>query len=151
VIVAIGVAVFLAVTGLTAVPVIGILAAIAIPNFLVMQMRAKRSEAPANLDAIRVAERAYHAEWDEHVPVPPTPDLVPGRTPTAFEGGGLSAFQDLGWVATSPVYCRYNVITHGVHDFLATAECDIDGDGVYAVYEATPDSKATLVTSNNVY
>ena len=38
------------------VAIIGILAAIAIPSFLAMQLRAKRSELPTNLDAIRTAE-----------------------------------------------------------------------------------------------
>jgi prepilin-type N-terminal cleavage/methylation domain-containing protein len=46
------------------VAIIGILAAIAIPNFLAMQLRAKRAELPSNLDGIRTAEKAYQAEWD---------------------------------------------------------------------------------------
>jgi hypothetical protein len=58
----------------------GVLSAIAIPNYLAMQLRAKRSEAPTNLDAIRTAEKAYHAEWDAFTSVGPCPLYVPGRT-----------------------------------------------------------------------
>jgi type IV pilus assembly protein PilA len=43
-------------------PVIGILAAIAIPNFLMYQTRAKQSEAKTNLHAIYSAQKAYQAE-----------------------------------------------------------------------------------------
>ena len=44
------------------VAVIGILAAIAIPNFLKFQARARQSEAKANLKGIYVANRAHYAE-----------------------------------------------------------------------------------------
>ena len=46
------------------VAIIGILAAIAIPSFVQMQLKARRAELPANLDGLRTAEVAYHAEWD---------------------------------------------------------------------------------------
>ncbi len=44
------------------VALIGILAAIAIPNFLTYQARAKQSEAKTNLAAVHTAEVAYFAE-----------------------------------------------------------------------------------------
>ena len=43
------------------VAIIGILAAIAVPSFLRYQLRAKRSEAYANLEAIAKAETSYYA------------------------------------------------------------------------------------------
>jgi len=46
------------------VAIIGILAAIAIPNFLNYQCKAKQSEAKANLGNIRTNEEAYFAEYD---------------------------------------------------------------------------------------
>jgi type IV pilus assembly protein PilA len=46
------------------VAIIGILAAIAIPNFIKFQARSKQSEVKANLKAIFVAERAYMQERD---------------------------------------------------------------------------------------
>jgi type IV pilus assembly protein PilA len=46
------------------VAIIGILAAIAIPNFLKFQARSKQSEAKANLKGVFTAAKAYYAEYD---------------------------------------------------------------------------------------
>jgi type IV pilus assembly protein PilA len=48
--------------GLSLCCVVGILAAIAVPNFIKFQARAKQAEAKANLRAAYTAERAYFAE-----------------------------------------------------------------------------------------
>lgn len=47
------------------VAIIGILAAIAIPNFIKFQARSKQSEAKANLKAMFTAEKAYFQEKDK--------------------------------------------------------------------------------------
>ena len=49
------------------VAIIGILAAIAIPNFLNFRLKAKTSEAKSNLGAIRGTQVAYVAEWNFYV------------------------------------------------------------------------------------
>ena len=49
------------------VAIIGILAAIAIPNFLQFRLKAKTSEAKSNLGAIRSTEVAYFAEWTLYI------------------------------------------------------------------------------------
>jgi len=46
------------------VAIIGILAAIAIPNFMNYQCKAKQSEVKSNLGNIRTAQEAYFAEYD---------------------------------------------------------------------------------------
>ena len=51
------------------VAIIGILASIAIPNFVDMQYRAKRSELPMNVDGIKTAQLAYEASNDAFVQV----------------------------------------------------------------------------------
>ena len=48
------------------VAIIGILAAIAIPNFIKFQARSKQSEAKANLKAAFTAEKAYIQEKDAY-------------------------------------------------------------------------------------
>ena len=50
----------------TAIPVIGILAAIAIPNFIKFQARSKQSECKANLKSAFIAEKSYFAEHDAY-------------------------------------------------------------------------------------
>ena len=49
------------------VAIIGILAAIAIPNFIKFQCRSKQSEAKGNLKALYVAEESYRAEQDKYL------------------------------------------------------------------------------------
>ena len=49
------------------VAIIGILAAIAIPNFLRFQLKSKSSEGKVNLAAIRTAEESYLAEFGVYV------------------------------------------------------------------------------------
>ena len=51
------------------VAIIGILAAIAIPNFIKFQARSKQSEAKANLKAAFTAEKAYIREKDVYSPL----------------------------------------------------------------------------------
>jgi len=100
------------------------------------------------LDAIRMAERAYHAMWDTYTACAPTPPDIPGSTPVPFEGGGLEAFQDLGWLPNGPVRCRYSVadiVTGPPDGFTARAECDIDGDGTVERYWATRDERPAEV------
>jgi type IV pilus assembly protein PilA len=48
------------------VAIIGILAAIAIPNFIRFQARSKQSEAKANLKSLFTAERSYYQEKDAY-------------------------------------------------------------------------------------
>lgn len=52
------------VLGLVYVPVVGILAAIAIPNFIRYQARAKQSECKANLKSLWFAQQAHFSEHD---------------------------------------------------------------------------------------
>src|SRR3989454_12767138 len=47
------------------VAIIGILAAIAIPNFIKFQARSKQSEAKANLKAVFTAQKAFFQEKDK--------------------------------------------------------------------------------------
>jgi type IV pilus assembly protein PilA len=138
------------------VAIIGILASIAIPNFLAMQLRAKRSELPTNLDGIRTAELAYHAEWDGFTAAAATPAATPsGRPQTAFAAGGYASFDRLGWVADGKVRGAYSVIaaagTFTTDAFLAQALSDVDGDNAMATYQCNREDKPVMMSANNVY
>ncbi len=129
------------------VAIIGILAAIAIPNFLKFQLRAKSGEGKLNLSGIRTAQESYFAEtgtfmnwvsnpnaagtrfqqkqqWGVVCAVPPVPGVDPG-------------FCFVGWEPEGDVYFNYQVNTDGPagpnlipsNQFFAAAESDIDGDG----------------------
>ena len=138
----------------------GILAAIAIPNFVAMQLRAKRSELPTNVDAIRTAEKAYHAEWDVFTTVEACPPewISIGREAVVWDASWdcYSQFEHLGWMPDGMVRGRYQVTASNTgvsstDDFKITAEADLDGDGENSVYTADRSSKAWMDSYNNVY
>jgi type IV pilus assembly protein PilA len=87
------------------VAIIGILAAIAIPNFIQYQMRSRTSEAKTNLSAIKTANLAFQAEnrcyWSSTavvpVPIPSNGALV--AWPVLAATPGLKCFDNFG-VAT---------------------------------------------------
>jgi type IV pilus assembly protein PilA len=112
------------------VAIIGILAAIAIPNFLRFQLKAKTSEAKVNLAAIRTAEESYLAEFGSYVVTSATPGGAMGPTKVAFAGGGAAAFDTLGWVPEGQVFFSYGVQVDmtNVLAYTADALADIDGD-----------------------
>jgi type IV pilus assembly protein PilA len=72
------------------VAIIGILAAIAIPNFIQYQMRSRTSEAKTNLSAIKTANFAFQAEQRCFLSATPAPAAIPAN-------GSLVA-----WPGTTP-------------------------------------------------
>ena len=112
------------------VAIIGILAAIAIPNFLRFQLKAKSSEGKANLAAIRTAEESFFAEYGTYVSAAFAPAGVPSNTKKAFTSGGIADFGTLGWSPQGQVYFNYAIAMNGAGVlYNATAEADIDNDG----------------------
>ena len=110
-----------------------------------------------NVDAIRTAEKAYHAEWDSFTSTLSCPEGQPGEKPRPFYPGRCSkSWEMLGWYPDGDVRCTYRVEAKNARvaaddDFDIWAECDIDGDGRNAVYHANRASKARLVTGSDVY
>lgn len=139
------------------VAIIGILAAIAIPNFLAMQLRAKRSELPTNLDGVRTAEKAYVNEWDVYTTCAAKPAALPSKTQEDFGAtfGDGKDWDLLGWVADGKVRGQYKVdaITGNstAQNFSATALSDIDGDSKSAIFFADKDKKSTMSSGNSTY
>ena len=76
------------------VAIIGILAAIAVPNFIKFACRSKQSEARSNLTAIFVVEESYRSEWDIYLGGDPIPAT-------------------LGWESKGEERYKYSVTTGG--------------------------------------
>jgi type IV pilus assembly protein PilA len=95
------------------VAIIGILAAIAIPNFLRFQLRSKTGEAKTNLAAIRTAEEGYFAEFGSYVGAAVTPAGTIGSQKRPWAGAGIADFEDLGWAPEGNVYYDYGVSVSG--------------------------------------
>ena len=117
--------------------IIGLLPAIAVPNFISYQARSRRSEAYVNLAAIARIQTAYHAERGEFFEAGAWPDF------TAY--GGLStrkmewdadselAYAALGWRPEGQVFYAYDSITEDPSCdctvcFTASAYGDVDDD-----------------------
>ena len=109
------------------VAIIGILAAIAIPNFLTYQLKSRQAEAKTNLQAIKTSEVAFQAERGCYIGVAAEGVVAPaaGTKSVPFPwGGGLGPtppgalwcqaagvfagnFSDIGFKATGNVNFRY--------------------------------------------
>lgn len=134
------------------VAIIGILAAIAIPNFMAMQLKAKRSEAPGNVDGIKTAEMGYDAAYDTYVAVAAYPTGGPsGKAPVAWDEASSGDFTTIGWKPDGEVRGSYSVDLDGPNNFTVTGLIDVDGEGLQAQYTATSSINATMVSDNNVY
>ena len=114
---------------MVAVAIIGILAAIAIPNYQAFQRRARQSEAKGLLSGIFTAQKAFIAEWsggttDLHgigfypdgdlgyvagfivADSTGTPDCRATGTPLRYNGAALNPLRKDTGGGTSPAICR---------------------------------------------
>ena len=125
------------------VAIIGILAAIAIPNFLNFRMKAKTAEAKSNLGAIRSTEVAYFAENDAFIW---GIALYPGSAGSAKQNWINSAtpFSIIGFAPEGDVYYDYSVLAEdgvaATNDFSARARGDLDADTNYSYYTVNDSS-----------
>ncbi len=128
------------------VAIIGILAAIAIPNFIKFQLRAKAGEGKLNLAAIRTAQESYFAEIGTFQAWPLTPAVAPNSQKTAWTVCpnsppvvGDPGYCFIGWEPEGDVYYNYIVATGPAggppfNQFFAVGESDIDGDGTLNIW-----------------
>ena len=136
------------------VAIIGILAAIAIPNFLRFQLRARSSEGKTNIAAIRTAEESFQAEFGNYVSTtnaaPAANTVSPNKQPMPSNAG----FTNLGWAPEGEVYFSYQTTTVATvqNGYNVGAVADIDGDTtdqVWGYIKPAPDGTTHAATSNS--
>ena len=119
------------------VAIIGILAAIAIPNFLRFQLRARSSEGKTNLAAIRTAEEGYNAEFGTYLPAAVNPAAGSGSTKQVWNAAApapVPGFDTLGWAPEGQVYFQYEiagtlpVAGAPMAEYHAVASADLDNN-----------------------
>jgi type IV pilus assembly protein PilA len=76
------------------VAIIGILAAIAVPNFIKFQCRSKQSEAKGNLKALYVSQEAFRAENDTYTSIADVAADLTGSNASAR----AAATNLIGWI-----------------------------------------------------
>ncbi len=135
------------------VAIIGILAAIAIPNFLRYQLRAKASELKENVNAIFKAEEAFKNREQgtgqyttvnlDSIPAA-CAGTAPGSTKYVWANTDLANAQSIDWIVEGSTYGCYHVLAPAVAIHLTVyAESDIDADAVrncVYLFKATLDS-----------
>ncbi len=133
------------------VAIIGILAAIAVPNFVAMQYRAKRAEVPSNVDGIKTAELAYDAAFDAFV-VQTTyiPTVAPDKVQRAWPSSG-TGFATIGWAPDGNVRGQYQLASSSTTGFTVYGRCDVDNDDTNATFSATRDANSSMGTANDIY
>lgn len=138
------------------VAIIGLLAAIAIPNYLRFQLKSKSAEAKSNLAAIRTAEEAYFSEFGRYVSATAEPGAIPGTAMTAFSIAN-PGFRRLGFVPEGNVFFSYGVATNIAVDetgYSADAGADLDGNAQNQYWgfakEASDGSLTTAVVGCDV-
>ncbi len=138
------------------VAIIGILAAIAIPNFMKYQLRAKYSEIPTNIKSNYTAQKALMAaervigtavtggnttttgRFFSAGPLPATCTPSPSKTP--WKTSDMGAAQAIDWVVDGATYGCYNSIVVGGTPTVANygtalsswVTSNIDGDATVA-------------------
>jgi type IV pilus assembly protein PilA len=132
------------------VAIIGILAAIAIPNFMTMQLKAKRGELPSNVNGIKTAELAYDAMYDGFVAAATNGAASPGKTAVLWTTG-VAGWTELPWSPDGEVRGNYAVVLAGTNDFGITANCDVDADGIPATYTASATLGSTQTSANDAF
>ncbi len=142
---------------------IGVLAAIAIPNYLSFQARSRQAEAYSNLSSLSRAYTSFYAEQGfypdmrtrsvgSEPSLPATATL--GTTKLTWDANTQAFFDIVGWGVEGGVFYTYDVnaaegggCSCGVACFTATAHGNVDGDAgwsalMYAVPEV--DSSGTV-------
>ena len=136
------------------VAIIGILAAIAIPNFIRFQLRSKASEGKLNLNAMNASEVSYFGEFGTYIemdsPEPQTSGLdpvPPGSTRRRWAACPATITMAdpghciMGFFPEGPTYFDYGVASDGpgndslapgsvATEFWADALSDMDAEGV---------------------
>jgi type IV pilus assembly protein PilA len=155
------------------VAIIGILAAIAIPNFIKFQARSKQSEAKANMKAMFTAEKAYFQEKDTYSTAVGTIGFAPERgnryqynlngivttaldnrsgttpsTATTADGISVDTFKFPSITAVT-MLCGFPaaVTTGPTGSFIGSAQGNIDNDALLDQWSISSDSRVMPTTT----
>jgi type IV pilus assembly protein PilA len=147
------------------VAIIGILAAIAIPNFIKFQARSKQSEAKANMKAMFTAEKAFFQEKDRFSSLTGEVGFAPERnnrynyflsTTISMEDRTLAAvaalpantgiwadgFKSYATSSTLPTAtCLETVVASPTSTFSGMAQGNIDTDTAWDVWSISTDGR----------
>lgn len=129
------------VLGLVYVPVVGILAAIAIPNFVRFQARSKQSECKVNLKAAYRAEKVFYAAHDAYSTLPQELELTFDSTRYLYRFDRLGTLGEVGVRPTNPTAAPVSQLENGIPDEVLRS---------VGIVGKCPECEITIVCAGNV-
>ncbi|MDJ0788326.1 MAG: prepilin-type N-terminal cleavage/methylation domain-containing protein [Myxococcota bacterium] len=120
--------------------IVSVLASVAIPSYMRLQLGTRLTEGKSNLGAIRTSEEAYRVQFGTYVAAAPAPGgpLGTNRRPWNAAAPG---FDELGWLPEGSVFFDYVVTMAGgcpgagaCDRYTAEALGDLDGDTVLSAF-----------------
>jgi type IV pilus assembly protein PilA len=152
------------------VAIIGILAAIAIPNFIRYQLRSKTSEAKTVIGGIKTSEESFRSEYDAYVLAATRPGSGLRGTKTSWgtqvcppacnrlsisatpgSTGNCDQFECIGYRPSGDVYYEYAAVIidpPAVPEFGVGASADLDSDGTPGGFLYATGNTPGLATTN---
>ena len=155
------------------VAIIGILAAIAIPNFVDYQLRSKTAEAKASIGGIKTSQDTFKATNDAYAnitaPIPLAAAAMPGTVKTNWPGpaaiacpaacnrtntAACTSFECISFRPAGQVYFSYQTVAQAPAagapaEFCVGAATDLDGNGITGDFEYQT-SNTGVVSSGQV-
>lgn len=117
--------------------IIGVLTAVAIPNFLRYQLRTRRSEGAMNVAAVRTSQIAYFGVHDRFVTADPNPAGHPFSTQRYPWDHSDADWRELGFEPEGDVYYQYATeagTDDEVSTFIVSAIADLDEDKEFSCW-----------------
>lgn len=141
------------------VAIIGILAAIAIPNFIRYQLRSKEAETKTVMGGVKTSEESFRGEYDNYVAAAANPAaltsngstkgpwaVVPcAATCNRLNLGSCASFECIGYRPAGDVYFQYAtsiVPPPAVPNYSVASSGDLDANGVRNVWVFGTDNAA---------
>lgn len=147
--------------------IIGILTAIAIPNYLQYQLRSKTFEAKANIGGIKICQESFKSEFDFFPVCVMNPAVLPGVGKQPWGAPAVGAgWVEIGFLPAGDLFYTYEVAVGGIFApalpasrggiiaaNLANNMCigvagDLDGDGINGEFAFSTNSAAVATTGN---
>ncbi|MGA1868196.1 MAG: type IV pilin protein [bacterium] len=133
------------------VAIIGILAAIAIPNFLNFRNKAKSAEAKSNLGAIRSCQETYNTEFETYLACSDNPGSGGcGRNKQTWVATNTD-FSAIGFDPQGGVYYSYVVDGAAQDTYEIHAWGDVDGDGNFMEFTVNQDGGDVRASTTTTY
>jgi type IV pilus assembly protein PilA len=119
---------------------VGVLAAIAIPNFIKYQLRSKEFAVKGELTLLVRAEQARAVDSGKYLAFGPVPSKAPGSQKNVLSPAEMKAARDLDWMIDPATFGQFRVAVaedpSGAQGAAFCAETDLDGDGKLGVMVA---------------